>query len=254
MLLPQWSKRRKTRRIGIVVLCFCWVTFIANAQNDEEVSISGTLKMLDDKTPHVACVVQAVTPVPDGQSEPLVVATTLSDENGKYQLVDLDSGRYQVRCHTLNGYVYYREHENTVETSSATFLQVERDRTFSGIDLHFAPFKKGTWKNYTVIADGLAHDEVYAVYQDSDGVMWFGTFGGGVSRYDGKAFVNFTTADGLAHDVVYAVHQDSDGVMWFGTYGGVSRYDGKRFVNFTTADGLAHDTVVAVYQDSDGVK
>ena len=57
MLLPQ------TRRAGIVVLCFCWVTFAANAQDDEVVSISGTLLMLDDTTPHVACVVQAVIPL-----------------------------------------------------------------------------------------------------------------------------------------------------------------------------------------------
>ena len=46
MLLPQ------TKRVGFVVLCFCWVTFAANAQqNLEAVSISGTLLMLDDATP-----------------------------------------------------------------------------------------------------------------------------------------------------------------------------------------------------------
>ncbi|MCH8291533.1 hypothetical protein IH992_10585, partial [Candidatus Poribacteria bacterium] len=42
MLLPQWSKRRKTRLLGIVVLCFCWVTFTSNAQHDAPVhSIDG---------------------------------------------------------------------------------------------------------------------------------------------------------------------------------------------------------------------
>lgn len=35
MLLPP------TRLLGIAVLCFCWVTFAANAQDDEAVSISG---------------------------------------------------------------------------------------------------------------------------------------------------------------------------------------------------------------------
>ena len=34
MLLPQ------TRLLGIVVLCLCWVTFAASAQDDEEVSMA----------------------------------------------------------------------------------------------------------------------------------------------------------------------------------------------------------------------
>ena len=37
MLLPQWSKRRKTQRVGFVVLCFCWMTFVVNAQDDAPV-------------------------------------------------------------------------------------------------------------------------------------------------------------------------------------------------------------------------
>ncbi len=68
MLLPQ------TRRVGLVVLCLCWVTFVANAQNNEVVSISGTLLMLDEKTLHVTVVVQAVTPAPDGKGEPMLIS------------------------------------------------------------------------------------------------------------------------------------------------------------------------------------
>ncbi len=90
MLLPQWSKRRKTRLLGFVVLCFCWVTFAGYAQDNEVVSISGTLLMLDDKTPSVACVVQVVKPTADGD-EPTVIATTLSNENGKYQFTHFQS-------------------------------------------------------------------------------------------------------------------------------------------------------------------
>jgi serine phosphatase RsbU (regulator of sigma subunit)/streptogramin lyase len=99
------------------------------------------------------------------------------------------------------------------------------------------------------------------MYSDPDGVMWFATggntepaFDGGVSRYDGKGFVNFTPADGLAGSMVYAVYGDPDGVMWFGTFsGGVSRYDSSGFVNFTREDGLLRGSaVLAVYADPDG--
>ena len=47
-------------------------------------------------------------------------------------------------------------------------------------------------------SDGLAHNTVWAIHSDPDGVLWFGT-SRGVSRYDGKGFITFTPADGLPH-------------------------------------------------------
>jgi sugar lactone lactonase YvrE len=77
---------------------------------------------------------------------------------------------------------------------------------------------------------------------------------GGVSRYDGKTFVNFTTEHGLFAPYITAIHETPDGVMWFGTsHGGISRYDGKEFVNFTTKNGLVHNIVLAIERDPDGV-
>jgi two-component system response regulator AtoC len=78
----------------------------------------------------------------------------------------------------------------------------------------------------------------------------------GVSRYDGKEFVNI---DQLADNWVGTIRRDLDGTMWFGTGwsrskgSGVFRYDGKEFVNLTTADGLANNVVVDIYCDQDGV-
>ena len=67
---------------------------------EETISIEGTLLMLDNATPHVAGPVQAIR---DGE----VIATTLSNEGGRYQFVNLKPGVCQVRCHVLGGYVYY---------------------------------------------------------------------------------------------------------------------------------------------------
>ena len=71
------------------------------------ISISGRLLMPDNVTPHVACTVQAVTPAKEDGGEPTVVATTLSDDRGHYQFVNLMAGRYQARCYTPKGYTYY---------------------------------------------------------------------------------------------------------------------------------------------------
>ena len=42
-----------------------------------------------------------------------------------------------------------------------------------------------SFTNYTT-AEGLANDNVYSIAADKDGYIWFGTGGGGVSRFDNK--------------------------------------------------------------------
>jgi len=221
----------------------------------EVISIEGRLLMLDDATPHVAVPVQAIL-------NNKTLATTLSDERGKYRFINLKPGRYQVRCQILNGYVYYEkggngrkweynEVEKDDSPSLGDFLQVEQDKPPEDIDFRFAHFKKGTCKNYGH-SDGLSSMTVSTIHRAPDGVMWFGTVGGGVSRYDGKDFVNFTRKDGLADNVVWAIHREPNGVIWFGTNNGLSRYDGNQFKNFTTKDGLPNNVVWSIHQDDDG--
>lgn len=83
-------------------------------------------------------------------------------------------------------------------------------------------------------------------------MVWLGTVGG-VSRYDGQTFVNFTAKDGLVHNHIWAIYGEPNGIMWLGTDDGISRYDGQTFVNFTTNDGLANDRVRAIYCAPDDV-
>jgi ligand-binding sensor domain-containing protein/serine phosphatase RsbU (regulator of sigma subunit) len=98
--------------------------------------------------------------------------------------------------------------------------------------------------------EGLANNWVQSTLQDKSGNLWFGTNGGGVSRYDGKSFTSFTEKEGLANNSVNSILQDESGNLWFGTYdGGVSRYDGKSFISFTEKEGLVHNNVNSIIQD-----
>lgn len=87
---------------------------------------------------------------------------------------------------------------------------------------------------------------VFTIKVAADGVVWAGTWGGGVSRYDGKNWNNLTVADGLAGDIVYSIAQSKDGVMWFGTDKGLSRFDGKQWFTYAKRDGLLDDHVYAI--------
>jgi len=237
----------------------------------EAVSIEGTLLMLDDATPHVAVPVQAL--VAQASLPVQVAATTLSDENGKYQFINLKPGQYQLRCQVLGGYVYYEEEKAgrpedqkagkqerrtmpgeliSLSAHKPISLRVEQGETLKNINFRFAPFKKGTWRKYGY-QDGLTREWIPSIYCDPDDVMWFGSETG-VFRYDGKDFIHFTKKDGLAYGHPWSITRDLNGMMWFGMWnGGVSRYDGKRFKNFTTKDGLAGNTVFAIHCDPDGI-
>lgn len=87
---------------------------------------------------------------------------------------------------------------------------------------------------------------VFSIHAASDGSIWAGTWGGGVSRYDGKRWNNLTTENGLAGNIVYSMVQDAKGVFWFGTDKGVSRYDGKTWKTISKAEGLFDTNVYAL--------
>lgn len=89
---------------------------------------------------------------------------------------------------------------------------------------------------------------------DKNGILWFGTWGGGLSRFDGKTFTNYTTKEGLAGNIVNAIEIDKKGILWIGTNEGVSRYDGNTFRNFNRSSGLLGDYVFSIAIDNDGHK
>ncbi len=107
-------------------------------------------------------------------------------------------------------------------------------------------------QNYNT-EQGLALSIVACGYSDKFGNLWFGTYGGGVSRYDGKSFTNYTAAQGLAGNLIKTITEDRLGNLWFGTNGsGVSKYDGKSFTNYTTEHGLADNIVKSITEDKKG--
>lgn len=92
---------------------------------------------------------------------------------------------------------------------------------------------------------------VFSLLIDPRGHKWVGTWGGGVSRFDGTRWTNFTTHDGLAGNVVYAIAQDPSGRLWFGTNHGLSTYDGRTWSTVPASQRYTQGDVYAVAVDSD---
>lgn len=107
------------------------------------------------------------------------------------------------------------------------------------------------FKTYS-LEEGLPHSQVLSILQDRQGYLWCGTYGMGVSRFDGNSFMTLTQKDGLSDNVVYTIHEDRDGNLWFGTNRGVNKYDKRNFKVYTTKDGLAHNVVRAICEEDEG--
>ena len=89
---------------------------------------------------------------------------------------------------------------------------------------------------------------------DKDGIVWCGTWGGGLARFDGNTWRNYTTADGLPANHIFMLYLDPQGQLWIGTSKGLARFnkDDDSFSVMTTSDGLFADNVFSMASAPDG--
>ncbi len=90
---------------------------------------------------------------------------------------------------------------------------------------------------------------------DAQGVVWAGTWGGGLSRFDGKTWTQYTVNEGLPGNHVFMLHIDPQGQLWIGTNNGLARSKaGGGFEVLTTLDGLFNNTVFSMATARDGTR
>jgi ligand-binding sensor domain-containing protein/signal transduction histidine kinase len=101
-------------------------------------------------------------------------------------------------------------------------------------------------------ADGLPHNNLHALYQAMDGRIWIGTFGGGVSVYDGTRFRNYGEAQGLSNRI-NAIAEDRAGNMWIGTHtSGALKISRSGLVSYGESDGLSYPDIVSIFESPKG--
>ena len=96
---------------------------------------------------------------------------------------------------------------------------------------------------------GIVGVQVNDITQDAEGYIWVAT-NGGVSRYDGKNFVNYVRRDGLAENNCTAIFCDSENRVWVGHQtGGVSIIFPDSIQRISEENGLANNEVHDIFQD-----
>ncbi len=94
---------------------------------------------------------------------------------------------------------------------------------------------------------------ILSLAQTGDGVLWIGTRGGGLYRYQRDSTARIRAQSSVASEEIGALLVDPDNTLWIGTVGGgLGRYKEGQLVFFTKLEGMSDDTVHQIIDDNHG--
>ena len=105
----------------------------------------------------------------------------------------------------------------------------------------------------------LNDDRVYCITEDRDGILWIGTFGGGLNKFDPKTkkFISYKNIPGdessLADNRVMTIYEDNFSNLWIGSYGGgLQKFDKRteKFKRFNKKNRLISSVVYGILEDN----
>jgi two-component system sensor histidine kinase ChiS len=135
-------------------------------------------------------------------------------------------------------------------------LDPEEPRRTSG---HFVHYRHDPNDPYS-----LGGDAVLAIYEDSSGALWFGTYLSGLDRFDRETerFTHYrhdpNNISSISSDNVLTIYEDRAGTLWVGTEQGLNRFDRQteqfeRFENDPDdPKSLSSNAVAVIFEDSTG--
>ncbi len=78
----------------------------------------------------------------------------------------------------------------------------------------------------------LSNNVVVSIYEDNFGILWIGTHGGGLNKFDreNEKFTRYINepqnGSTISGNNVYSIYEDNSGDLWFGTYGnGLNKFN-----------------------------
>ncbi|MFA7419653.1 MAG: two-component regulator propeller domain-containing protein [Melioribacteraceae bacterium] len=114
------------------------------------------------------------------------------------------------------------------------------------------------------VSDGnsLSYNHVFSLLEDKNGIIWVGTLGGGLNKFNSKTgkfkrFVhNPAYPNSISHDIIFKVYRDSKKKIWISTLGGgLNLFDPERetFTRYmhskSDSNSISSNMVSAIYED-----
>lgn len=104
-----------------------------------------------------------------------------------------------------------------------------------------AAAQRYTFMRYS-LQEGLVQSQVRCIHQDAAGFIWAGTLGG-LSRFDGRQFVNFDRNDGLPDNQINCITSMPDGTLLAGLNGYLVALNGLGLRAFPLPEGFSTSSV-----------
>ncbi|MBE0571757.1 MAG: response regulator [Ignavibacteriaceae bacterium] len=96
------------------------------------------------------------------------------------------------------------------------------------------------YKNHPNESLSISGNEIVQIYEDRDGEVWIGTWGGGLNKLilgiDKNSLLSFKSythnasdPSSLSNNIVYTIYEDNSGLLWVGSWGaGFNKFNKKK--------------------------
>jgi ligand-binding sensor domain-containing protein/two-component sensor histidine kinase len=161
-----------------------------------------------------------------------------------------------------------KNNKNSIGSNQVQDIYIDKNSTF-----WIATFGGGLNKFKNINDDNISFDKyvhnpsdpfsissnrVYTIFEDKAGILWIGTFGGGLNQFDRNSgkFISYKNDPdnpfSISSDRIMTMYEDTEGNLWCGTFGGgLNRFDRetKKFFRYLDKDGLLSNTVYGILED-----
>ena len=151
----------------------------------------------------------------------------------------------------------------TINTRNIKVLKAKDNYLWIGTSNGLLRFDTSGKENIKVFdnTNALLSNGIFSVAIDQKGFLWIGTYGGGLSHFDGETWKNFNTPNGLNDAFIYDIQIEKENI-WLATWSGVNfsnlntkpKTSWKSYTVENSAGGLIDDWVYAVEIDNSGRK
>jgi ligand-binding sensor domain-containing protein/two-component sensor histidine kinase len=105
----------------------------------------------------------------------------------------------------------------------------------------------------------ISDDRIYCLFEDREGAIWVGTFGGGLNKFNPQTqkFVSYKNnpddETSISDNRVMTINEDYRGNLWVGTYGGgLQRFDSRtgKFVRYNKKYKMNSSVIFGILEDT----
>ena len=95
-------------------------------------------------------------------------------------------------------------------------------------------YKFKVFTNESGNKNSLSNNYIWSIHEDKDGIMWIGSFGGGLTRFDPatESFTNYkndpNNQNSISSNDVFGIAEYPKGTLWLRTGRGVNKFDKKK--------------------------